>query len=350
MTRAEPRIHSGADSILATKHARGFRLAAALRWAVSLGLVGLLLWIVDIGGVVGVLIEADLLLIAAAVGFFLVDRLLMIFKWLPLLRIQLPGVSAVRAGKAYFASSFAALMLPASIGGDVLRSIGLGRDRSAVLEVGVSVVVERVLGTAAAGIVAVLVLWIAWRASVPVGFLLPWALLCAGLGIAVILLPFSRGGMGLLRRTVRRFGIGRWSSLLGRLGTAYAVYSGFPRTIVVVGLLSVVEQFVPVLVFWAASLALGLSIPFTGLVVSVPLALFAARLPISVAGIGVLEGGLIFLLGLFAVAPDHALSLALVSRVVELVALLPGALWWTEITRGNDDRSAAADDGVTFDR
>lgn len=322
------------DPETATDRTRRWQVAGVLRWVVSLVLVGLLVRLVDPSEVGRLLLEADVLLLVLAVCFYLVDRLVMIVKWLPLLRVQLPEVSAARAGRAYFASSFAATFLPASVGADVLRTISIGRSHTAILEVGTSIVFERILGLIGSGIVALGVVWVAWEfASVPIGFLLPWAGACAGAGLLAVLLPYSELARAIVAGLISSFrNGGRLKELLDRFATAYGDYRHHPVTVSWVTLLSVVEQLIPILVFWAASAALGLSLPVIALIVSVPLALFAARLPISVAGIGILEGGLVFLLGLFGIRPEAALSLAVVGRLVELVAVLPGAFWWTELT------------------
>jgi uncharacterized membrane protein YbhN (UPF0104 family) len=62
--------------------------------------------------------------------------------------------------------------------------------------------------------------------------------------------------------------------------------------------------------------------------------MFIGRLPISVAGIGVIEGGLVYLLGLFGASASQAVSLSVVGRVVEVFTLLPGLVWWSELTGG----------------
>jgi uncharacterized membrane protein YbhN (UPF0104 family) len=69
------------------------------------------------------------------------------------------------------------------------------------------------------------------------------------------------------------------------------------------------------------------------LIIATPLALFVGRLPIAIAGIGVLEGALVFILGLFGVPAVAAVSIALAGRVVEVIAALPGAFLWADLTR-----------------
>lgn len=313
-----------------------------LQWAVSLALIGILVLLVDVGEVYRVLISSDPIYLLAGVGFTLTDRLLMAGKWLPLLRIQHPDISAARAFRSYFAASFAALLLPASVGGDALRAYGLGRDRDSVMEVGASVVFERVLGLVGSGIVALAALWLAMRSNLPMDFLLPWALGCAAAGFLAAILPFSPTARGILRRVLGRFRGRGWVRLIERFGNAYVIYRGHVRMLLLVGGLSVLEQLVPVLAYWAVAFALQLPVTLEALFVSVPLSLFAARIPIGVAGIGILEGGLVYLLGLYGVPAAQALSLALAGRFVEFVAVSPGVLWWRELTGRPEDREASA--------
>ena len=109
------------------------------------------------------------------------------------------------------------------------------------------------------------------------------------------------------------------------------LYRHRPGTLIAVGLLSLVEQAFPVVVLWILAHALDLEVSFLALLVAVPLALFVGRLPIAIAGIGVLEGALVYLLGLFGVPPAEALSLALAGRIAEIFALLPGGLFWSSL-------------------
>lgn len=315
-------------------------MSRTLRWGISLGLIALLLLLVDPAEVYRVLRSADPLYLALGAAFVVADRLLMAGKWLPLLRVQNPDAGAARAIRAYFAASFAQLLLPASVGGDALRAYGLGRDRNTVMEVGASVVVERVLGLVGSGVVALGILWIAMRAELPMEFLFPWAIGCASVGILAVVLPLSRTARQFLKSLLEHFEGRNWTSLVERFGTAYSLYRDHRKTLVAVGVLSVIEQFGPVLVFWAVARSLQISIPVEALVVAVPLSMFAARIPIAIAGLGILEGGLIYLLSLYGVPSAEAVSLALAGRLAEVAGVLPGAWWWRELVGKKNERGA----------
>jgi uncharacterized protein (TIRG00374 family) len=301
-----------------------------VRWGVSLTLLGVLAFFVNLQEVYRILQSADLLLLGGALGVSLVDRLLMAGKWFPLLRVQLPDVEVGRAVRAYFAAGVAEFFLP-SHSGDVLRSLGLGRDDGSIVEVGASIVVERLLGLVATGIVVLLVLWVALSTSIPMGVLLPWALACVGASVLVTVLPFSSYVRRQFKKVLNRFGEGRCTRLIERFGKAYQMYRGHSWTLFVVGFLSLVQQFAPVLMFWVGARALHLNLSLVSIFVAVPLTFFVARLPISVAGLGIVEGGLTYLLGLFGADVSQAVSLALAGRVIRLFTLLPGLFWWEEL-------------------
>ncbi len=111
-----------------------------MRAGVSIGLILLLAWIVDVNRLIVVLLSADVWLFALATLVAFADRAMMIAKWYPLLRVQGLRIPLARAARVYLAASFASMFLPTSVGADLLRTFALGA-RQATLEVGASIVV-----------------------------------------------------------------------------------------------------------------------------------------------------------------------------------------------------------------
>jgi uncharacterized membrane protein YbhN (UPF0104 family) len=60
--------------------------------------------------------------------------------------------------------------------------------------------------------------------------------------------------------------------------------------------------------------------------VFIPLVIFVATLPVSVGGVGLVEGGLIFFLSKAGMPLQMCLSTSLVYRALQLACLLPGAV------------------------
>jgi uncharacterized membrane protein YbhN (UPF0104 family) len=307
------------------------KLVPLLRLLVACGLVVLLLRGVGVRGLAQSLRAADPALLALALLCGLADRAVMIGKWYPLLRAQVPGVPPGRAARAYLAAGFASYFLPTSLGADALRSFALGRGRRAVAEVGASVLLERLLGLLGSLVLVIAALLSALRASPRLTPLLPWAAGALALALGLLLAAFSRRATaGLLARLPAASSHRAWQ-VLHRLAAAGERYRRSPGLVAAVAVASTAEQLFPVLVLWLLARALGLPISFPTLFVAVPLALFLGRLPITFAGLGVFEGALVGLLGLYGVTRTDALALGVAARVIEVASQLPGALFWSDL-------------------
>jgi uncharacterized membrane protein YbhN (UPF0104 family) len=308
------------------------RWPTLLRLLVTVALLAVLARSVGLGKVASAIAAADPWLLGVALALSLVDRAVMIGKWYPLLHAQVPEVGLVRAARAYLAAGFASYFLPTSVGADALRSVALGRGRRAVAEVGASVVVERLLGLFGALTLSLAALALARQGPArSLAALLPWAAAGWAAVLALLLAPFGRRLSGALAARLPRPRGGRGAELLARLAAAADRYRRVPRTIAGVAAMSAGEQLFPVLVTWAIARSLALPIPFLTHLIVVPLAMFVGRLPISIAGLGVFEGALVGVYGLYGVAHADALAIAVAARAVEIWAQLPGAFFWSDL-------------------
>lgn len=281
--------------------------------------------------------------LAAAGGVAVLDRIVMVSKWIPLLKPIVPDVSIPRAVRAYLGSGLGLYLLPASIGADILRATALGVGREKVTEVSVSIVAERTLGLAGMGAVCLGSLALALRTDVDLTLLLPWALTAVVVGFGVILAPMSDWLRSLLRSIATRFSSDSAIKQLVRVSRAFDSYRGRLPMLTAVGVASAIEQLVPVFVMWFISLSLGLQLPLHILFIVMPLSLFISRLPISFGGIGVTEGAMVYLLGLFGVGLSDALALAVVGRLLDIVVVaVPGALLWHELVPDQVEESSAS--------
>ncbi|HEU5304958.1 MAG TPA: lysylphosphatidylglycerol synthase transmembrane domain-containing protein, partial [Gemmatimonadales bacterium] len=236
--------------------------------------------------------------------------------------------------RAYFASGFAQYVLPVTVGADALRAAAVGRGQQAVAEVGASIVAERLLGLVASGVMSCVALAVAISQSVSLEFLLPWALLSIGAGAAAMVLPLSPTVGRLVQRWQARLPGHPMLDFLRRLASAFTAYRRRAGLLALVALLSVLEQWFPVALMWTAGRALGVPLSLAMVVTTVPLTLFVGRLPISLGGLGVGEGAIVFLLGLFAIPANDALAVSVLCRGVDLlVTAVPGVFLWRDLVR-----------------
>lgn len=246
------------------------------------------------------------------------DRVLMALKWRLLLTCRGVPLDARTAIRAYFATSFAGLVLPITVGADAIRVMAVRR--FGVYDIAASIVVERTLGALA--IITVSLAALAglheWAADLPGGPAVTLSLLAlimfAGfvLSLRVAAAWKRHAEHGVLRH-------------VGRLVRAYAAYRTEWRGLTAFYVLSILECGLPVVIAWLAARGLGMALPLSLFAVTIPLTLIVARLPVSLGGFGVQEASFVYFAGSFGVDATSALAIMLVTDAVLILALLPAA-------------------------
>ncbi len=288
----------------------------------------------DLGDVARVLARASPghFLLAILVSFG--DRFLMIGKWYPLLVVQAPQVGFGAATRSYFAATFANYLLPSTVGPDALRAAALGRPHGRAMEVGASILVERLTGMLANGVLVLVAALVALKTAVPIGAAVAIAVGLLAATLVVVLAPLSPRLRSRARSILPEKLLAKHHALAERFVRAYLAYRRVPGVLVVVGLLTLVEVCAPILIGWILCISLDLRIPFDALFVSIAIAQLVAKIPISFAGLGTLEGSLVTMLAAFGFAPESALALAALLRATDIAVSIPGAFLMRDLARG----------------
>jgi uncharacterized protein (TIRG00374 family) len=207
----------------------------------------------------------------------------------------------------YFIGMFFNLVLPTSVGGDVVRAWYLAGGPGRRLDAFLSVFVERLSGllvllaiacTAAAACPLPLPEWVPWSV---------WGLTAAALLALPVLLGLSR-----LPCPVRRLrGLhARLVHFGEQLVGAGRLYLRQPRLLLGTTLLSGVVQAGNVVLVWLIGLSVGARVPASYYWILVPLVSLLTLLPISLNGMGIREGATVVLLAPLGVGSGTAVSLA----------------------------------------
>lgn len=308
-------------------------LPTSLRVATSVFVVVLLVRSVDFKLVTRVLTGVDWRVFIGVLVLAGFDRAVMIGKWLPLARAQVPELSLGEASRVYLATGLAQYILPVSIGADFLRAMAIGHRRNATAAVLASVTIERLLGILASAFMCVIAVLVATRSSPALAELLPWAIAVAVTALVLLLLPFSSVRIRWADGARRLLS----DSLQGRvfeLWTAYRLYEGHRKTLLAMGAATLGEQLLPIAILWLLARSLGLSVSPTQFLIVTPLMLFVARLPISFGGIGLGDGAFVYLLVVLGVSLPQATALAVAARALDvLVMVVPGLFLWPSFMR-----------------
>lgn len=289
-------------------------------------MLGWLAWRINWARVMQVFAQLRIELWLAAVAVYVVAQLVSGLRWQILARPLGFQGSLARFTGFYFIGMFFNLILPTSVGGDVVRAWYLddnsGRRASAFL----SVLMDRL-----SGLVVLLCLALVAGLFTPVKLpgwihLSVWAAFSGAVA-----------GWCLLPRLVR-FLPGRYQSLSADVLRSFAtVFQPAPLV------MSLVIQSAGVLVVWLVGLAIAAPVPASYYWMFVPMVSLVTMLPVSINGMGVREGGMILFLAPFVPADTAVIISCLWFSVTAGVSLLGGGVYvfgrFPRVEVSTDDRS-----------
>jgi uncharacterized membrane protein YbhN (UPF0104 family) len=287
----------------------------------SATLVGLLIWRVEWTKVASAFVQLDATYWLLALGLYFAIQGVSALRWQMLGRMLGLGGSWREYLTHYFVGMFFNLVLPTSVGGDVVRAWYLGRQEGEKPATGrrtaafVSVLADRINGFAvliAVACVAALCCpttlprWIVWTVA-------GLGAACAAGLVALPLLPRLRSWLPSHPRLTRIYDAADLC-LRDRLGMLW------------ISLLSVLVQVGNILLAWLIGVGMGLQIPGLYYGVLIPLVSILTLLPISLNGMGLREVGTVVLLEPLGVESATAVTLSLLMFAVYTTASLMGGL------------------------
>jgi hypothetical protein len=287
------------------------RTALLIKVAVSGILLAVLFWRVDRAAFVRSLHALPLSLFLGCVALYILGYLISTIRWGCLLRAEGIRVPLWRLTLVYFQGAFFNLFLPTLIGGDLVRGYFIyrmtqGHDASLA-----SILLDRLTGFAALLLLAVgaLVFGSGTRHDPQVAVLiLGVAALFAG-GLLVLL------NSRLLDRTtgiLRLVGLARFQAKLQGMVDALRRYRRHHQALGVAFGLSIFLQALIIVTYYLIGVGLKLGVPLLDFFLFVPLITCLSMLPVSVAGLGIREGGVIYFFAKVGVPAAAALGMSLV--------------------------------------
>ena len=294
---------------------------------VRAGITGLILLYllrqVDTGTALRAMLRTDPTALAVVALLVLLDRAVMIWRWILLLRASGTPVAARTAAHIFLVSSFVGSFLPAGVGGDAARAYALGQRTARRGAAVASVAIDRILGVVAIALMgAIGVAAYAGRHADPqvrfVAVLSAVIVLAASVAVVwadrwIRWLPRSWHDVALIRLPLR-------------LADSVAVYREEPRTLVVVFVLSILVQLLRIFQAYGLGLGLGIAVPFGYYLVFMPIGLLVLLLPISISGFGLPQVGIVWLLRPQGVPDELSFALSTLIVLSGLFGNLPGAV------------------------
>lgn len=320
------------------------KLIFVLKLAISATLIAFIFSQVDLGMLRAKLASANVAYLLLATVLYFSAIVVNCAKWAVLLRAQVTGVPFRMLLRYTFIGVFFNTMLPANIGGDVVRGYELSAYTDSKLDAAASVIVDRLVGLLAfitsAVVAATILVSATHRPDMEV---IAVAAVTALVALAFTMaLLFSRR---LRARVALAFG---WSFLkplapiYGRLADAFGAYRFRYKTLALAFAIGMGGLMLTNLVNYAISEALGGGMPLLMIALFNPIIALVLLIPISVGGIGVNQNAYVFFYGLAGVPYDHALAVSLVMQALILLSGLPGAVLWLRTQRGRPASTATS--------
>lgn len=298
-----------------------------IRGLLTLAVLAIIAYKIDVGAAAAALLRLRLDAALAVLALLVVDRAVMIWRWIILLRARGTQIATKSAAWIYLVSSFVGGFLPAGVGADVARAYSLTQRTSRGSEAVASVAVDRLLGLLSIVVMGTIGALVGGRQieglppyllpSITIVVLLAnMALLWSDRIFAVA--ADGRVATGLARRLIKL------SSELGQ-------YRGHRSALWAVAGLSVAVQLLRILQAYLLGRGIGIDVPFSYYLLFMPIGLIALLLPISISGIGAPQGIIVWLLHPAGVPASDGLALATLIVLTGIVANLPGA--WLYLRR-----------------
>lgn len=306
-----------------------------LRVVLGVSLVAILLFCVDLRGVANALLDITSidLVIIFALSFALVW--VSVLKWRLFLERLGISASVLHLFRLYLVGYFVNLIMPSAIGGDVVRSLYVGRDVDKVRAMSATLL-ERYTGFLA--MVTMALVAVSWAPQVTHGVLVATVTIgVAAVGFTAVLVT------GTLVRVCSFLRVPE--KILGKLARLQeGVQWGLSDRPLLIraGILSLIFHLLTIVNTAAVAHAVGWhAVPWSDLLVVVPLILLVGAIPISPQGLGIQEGAFLFFLHSVGATTGQALAVALVLRAKSYVLALCGGLLWLTLVRDNQRKEDA---------
>ncbi|WP_166259560.1 lysylphosphatidylglycerol synthase transmembrane domain-containing protein [Marinobacter salicampi] len=297
----------------------------ALRWVLTLGLLGAVVVYLDTEALVVRLGQLSPGIVALALAITVVQVVVSAWRWRytsARLGLELPLGPAIGE---YYLATFLNQLLPGGVMGDVNRAWRHGRDSRKQVSAANAVLIERFSGQLVMAAVSAVLLVAWWPFSAGAVSETSVNSLEPGQGWLVFTVPAILIAGGLIGLIFRRPLIRYLYHLRADLTRSLLVW---PVVAVQIGAsLVVVGSYLAVFLLLAWGLAEpGTGFPWQTLLPLSAALLLAMALPVTVAGWGVREGMAAVLWPLAGLAPEQGVALSVAYGLLVLVSSLPGAV------------------------
>lgn len=268
--------------------------------------------------------EADKAYLLAALLVFFVTCSLILWRWIILMRALDLKFNRLTSARWFFIGQFCNLFLPTSVGGDVIKALGLAKETKNKPKVFASIVLDRLTGFVGIVLVASISFFFGRKIIGDPSLIVSIVTVATiSLGTAVVL--FSHR---IFSWACKVFSF--WPKLkdgLMELHNDIILMRGkFKEFLATIGI-SMLAQVLLAYDFYLVAHGMHQKIAFVYFIIFSPLVCVVTALP-SIGGLGVREMGWVYFLSKVGVLQGVALALSLINFVFMVIVGLVGGVWY----------------------
>ncbi len=279
--------------------------------------------------------QLNLWILMLALGVFVISQVLVAFRWWLLLRSQKIYITLSAAIKLHYLGLFYNNFMPSSVGGDLVRAWYVGKHTDRKYQAALSVFVDRAIGLFSTFLIAIFFYLTFLKGQnlqsqntsdtnavgCPVN--VRQCLLAVAILIAIFMACLAIKPLRRLMIKLRE----KFSHLWHKSAEAFKLYCQSPATVLAVLAITIFGQIMVITGFWFVGQNLGITVSIKYYYVFFTLTWVLGAVPVSIGGIGLVEGSLATLfITVAGVAAPLAGALVICQRLVWMIASLPGAV------------------------
>jgi uncharacterized protein (TIRG00374 family) len=306
---------------------KGHPVWLALKTAVSLGLIVVVFWKLNLAAVWETSRHLSVVVIISVVLMFTAQTYVAAWRWWVILRHQRVEMRFLTTVRISFIGAFFNQLLPSSIGGDVARAwyvhrAGYSRGTSVI-----TVLADRIYGMLLLACLAIVFFPVLILFSVAREALLVIGVLIGGASLALIAVFW----LDRLGSWMQRWSFVRHSGALSRATRAIMADGRSSTPVLALSLIIHTLTIVAIVILlWTVAPQVNLTL----CAALVPVIMLMAMVPVSIAGWGVREGAMVYGLGLANVPREAALIVSIVVGLsLAAVGLAGGVVWLMQNNR-----------------
>ncbi len=151
------------------------------------------------------------------------------------------------------------------------------------------------------------------------------------LGFLFMVISFNDKASGIIVKLLKSIENKKfWNKIspkIQKLIFSYQSYKKKKTVLLVFFILTLAEIFTGIFINFLIATGLSLSVPITYFVAYIPIMMVLVRIPISFGGLGIVEGGSIYFLGLVGVSKALGFSLGIINDFIVIIGLIPGVIF-----------------------